>query len=195
MEHIKPYTPKRFDTASELINHLETKENFTLSLPVDIDTIADLLGIKVRYIYDQDNYNTIGSISLKEDKATVKINIPQNDYEPRRRFTLAHEIGHLCKHLSESRSTIIDTHQSMNRTASYWDTIESEANTFAAQLLMPKEHIFSQGNHLISEYQNDHCVAQMPVDVFVENMSRIFKVSTPAMRYRLKNLGLIDSLS
>jgi Zn-dependent peptidase ImmA (M78 family) len=188
MAHI----PERFDKAADLLNYLVTHNNFVLSLPIDVDHIAKLLDIKVQYIYDYDNYNSVASITLERGHAIVKINIPQNDYEPRRRFTLAHEIGHLCKHLSESRNSFIDTHHSMNRTASYWDTVESEANTFAAQLLMPKELIFKHGNEIIEAYKNDHCVEQMPVDLFIEDMSKIFEVSNPAMRYRLKNLGLID---
>jgi len=192
VEYSKSYTPERFDTAAELLDHLSTTNNLEITLPVDVDNIAKLLGIKVQYIYDYDNYNTVASIALEKENAIVKINLPQNDYEPRRRFTLAHEIGHLCMHLSESRNSFTDTHQSMNRTASYWDTIESEANTFAAQLLMPKELIFKHGNELIAEYKNDHFVDQMPVDLFIEDMSKLFKVSNPAMRYRLKNLGLIE---
>ncbi|KPA13470.1 protein containing DUF955 [Candidatus Magnetomorum sp. HK-1] len=192
MKKQKQYSPEKFDTAAALIKHLKEKKQFNASLPINIDKISELLGINVIYSNDFDSYDTIGSVILEKDKATVRINSRQNDYEPRRRFTLAHEIGHLCRHLSESRNTFIDTHKSMDRTASYWDTLESEANAFAAQLLMPKELVLNQGNNIISEYKDKHKVNQMPVEDFVEKMSHIFVVSYQAMKYRLKNLGLLE---
>lgn len=177
------------------------KEKFEYSIfenapPIDLDKIAKLLGIEVSESAPTDvsNLNTIGTITLQQDgPAKVWINSLENSYIPRRRFTLAHEIGHFCMHRSESLTTFVDTKGTMNRSESYWDSNESEANNFAADLLMPAHLVKSVGKKIISEYKAENEVEKMPLSIFKERLAVKFKVSSVAMEYRLKNLGITGS--
>lgn len=79
-----------------------------------------------------------GVISINGDEAIITIDSKQN-YEPRKRFVLAHEIGHLILHKDISR-LFSDTNKTLNE----WYTKgkhEVEANQFASELLMPS-HLF-----------------------------------------------------
>jgi Zn-dependent peptidase ImmA (M78 family) len=78
----------------------------------------------------------------------------------------------------------------MNRSESYWNRYESEANRFAAMLLMPKELLETIGRKIIDAYKAEHGVAKMPLARFVNSMATRFGVSSPAMEYRLKSLGV-----
>ena len=182
----------KINSANDLLSLLTTHYNFDITVPIDIDGIADLLGIDIEEYVGFDEVDVVGKIELNKDgRAKIKINLLQNDYEPRRRFTIAHEIGHYCKHLSENKKQFIDTQKSMSRSSSYWDLIESEANSFAAQLLMPKDLIISEGIKTIEAYKKEFLTDGIPVQEFIERMARKFNVSSPAMEYRLKNMGII----
>jgi len=78
----------------------------------------------------------------------------------------------------------------MTRSGSYWDLYESQANTFAAQLLMPKKLIISEGNKILESYEEDD--GPIFADDFASAMARRFKVSKQAMEYRLNNLGILS---
>src|SRR5260364_185034 len=64
----------------------------------------------------------------------------------------------------------------MNRHESYWDRYESQANNFAADLLMPEKLIRSIGQKTINEYMEKHN-AKMPLDDFISTMAVHFHVS------------------
>lgn len=186
-------------TVSDLGKYLKDKfdyEIFAGAPPVDVDTIARLLGINV--IESPTYYgstsapvdsDTVGLISLEpEGRATVWINTNQNAYEPRRRFTLAHEIGHFCMHRVEGRLEFVDDKSTMSRSESYWTRHESEANNFAAELLMPAELIRSVGKPIIDAYKRENGTEKMPLERFTAQMAPRFRVSNPAMEYRVKNM-------
>jgi len=163
------------------------------SPPVDVDRIAELLGILVSDAprFDIDDVNIVGKITLEKDQpARVWLNPTENSYTPRRRFTLAHELGHFCMHRATNQTTFVDTKATMNRSESYWNRLESEANSFAAELLMPAGLIRSIGREMIDKFKAENAVPMMPMVTFTEQMASRFKVSNPAMEYRLKNLGI-----
>jgi hypothetical protein len=124
-------------TVSDLGKYLESKfgyDMFADAPPIDVDHIASLLGIDV---VESPTFNgttagsidddTVGLITLgKQGTATVWINPRQNSYEPRRRFTLAHEIGHFCLHRVDGRLEFVDDKSTMSRSESYWTRHESK---------------------------------------------------------------------
>ena len=57
-------------------------------------------------------------------------------------------------------------------------------------LLMPKELLETIGRKIIDAYKAEHGVAKMPLARFVNSMATRFGVSSPAMEYRLKSLGV-----
>lgn len=187
-------------SVAALATYLKEKKGYDLfgnAPPINVEIVPELLGINVDegMRYSLDDVSTVGQITLvKGQPATIWINPTENSYAPRRRFTLAHEIAHFCMHRAANQ-TFVDTKSTMNRTASYWNRYESEANNFAADLLMPSELIHRVGRKVIDAYKSANSVEKMPMARFVEEMALKFKVSTPAMEFRLKNLGIRGSKS
>jgi Zn-dependent peptidase ImmA (M78 family) len=181
-----------FANAYQLLNHME-KEGLAIQAPINLDEIARRLGIAVKFCDELEEKDLIGEIEFSDngDGPVVRINPYQNSYEPRRRFTLAHEIGHFCLHASTSKDGFKDNRKTMSRSDSYWNKYESEANKFAAQLLMPKELIISEGKRIIEDYKREELKSSMPTRLFIERLSNLLVVSNKAMEYRLKNLGII----
>nr|WP_255631190.1 ImmA/IrrE family metallo-endopeptidase [Caballeronia sp. dw_19] len=150
-----------------------------------------MLQIEVTEHADPGAANTIGKITLShEGPARVWINPAENAYGPRRRFTLAHEIAHFCMHRSTDRHEFIDDKSTMNRSESYWNSYESEANRFAAELLMPQQLIESLGRRVIDAYKAEHNTEKMPLTRFIDVMAVKFRVSHLAMEFRLRNVGI-----
>ncbi|WP_311945767.1 ImmA/IrrE family metallo-endopeptidase [Halomonas piscis] len=89
----------------------------------------------------------------------------------RQRFTQAHELGHvLLNHVSKEHTRLRDT--TFNDRG---DWREIDANAFAAELIMPEEYV----RHQASKIPN------------IGKLAKYFGVSATAIRYRLKNLGLL----
>ncbi len=129
--------PSDLRTASDLIHYLESA-GFEMSVPINVDEIAKALSINIVYDFNGIKDDFVGKIEFGVNNwPVVTLNPIENTYEPRRRFTIAHEIGHYCLHSNQHRR-FIDTRKNMSRTGSYWDTYEYEANAFAAELLMPE---------------------------------------------------------
>jgi hypothetical protein len=132
-------------------------------LPVPVGSIAeDLLGLAVEV---RDDLHVSGILLPSERRIVVRSDEP----EPRRRFTIAHELGHwICQCLEGTvksvycRAEEIGVHREAR-------ALEREANIFAANLLMPEAAV--RAGHLAGETQQ-------------------FGVSDEALAWRLYNLGL-----
>ena len=110
-----------------------------------------------------------GSLYREGDKWIITVN---SSHHPRRqRFTLAHELGHFVYHKDEDNQ-FDDT--TFFRGVSN-DNIESKANEFASELLMPEDVVRNLID--IENIRN------------IENLSKHFDVSAAAMLYRVKELG------
>lgn len=181
----------KFANANELLRAYAAEANGAIRVPIDVDAIAEFLKIRVEEDIALELDDTVGQIGFRDNHAVVSINPLQNSYEPRRRFTLAHELGHFCLHADRIKLGFKDSKKTMSRSLSYWDAKESEANTFAAQLLMPKELLIKHGQEIISTYKQKNGVTSMPLKEFLQRISSRFAVSNKAMEYRLKNLGII----
>jgi hypothetical protein len=102
----------------------------------------------------------------------------------RERFTIAHELGHFLLHSGESISSsnffvcrTKDIHSASSNQKKRGK--ESEANRFAAELLMPEQLV----EQLASQWK-----ASIP------KMANLFDVSAEAMGIRLTQLGLLPVL-
>lgn len=185
------YEAPSFETANDLLRAYAAAIGRPIGVPIDVDAIAEFLKVRVEEDASLELDDTVGQIGFKGDQAVVSINPVQNSYEPRRRFTLAHELGHFCLHADKIQLGFKDSKKTMSRSLSYWDAKESEANTFAAQLLMPKELLIKYGQQIIDAYKASNGVSSMPLKEFLQRISSRFAVSNKAMEYRLKNLGII----
>ncbi len=168
-------------TIEELAGSLRVKAN-QLSIPVDPVEVAEHLGCRVVV---RDFSEDLSGVLLRNGAEKV-IAVSASDGPLRRRFTIAHECGHLA--LNHAGEVFIDK-QVVNRrdgnSSLAIDEQEIEANQFAASLLMPRKEIVQQLDQLIQTYKMRA--------VLIELMASKFKISKPAMEYRLVNLGLIAS--
>lgn len=159
----------------ERIAHQTLIEHGMLSIPVDPVVIANRLGIRVSNAVFSDA-SISGMIAQRGDKKSLLVN--DGDSVERKRFTIAHELGHCVLHL-DNEGEFVDSATDLFRTESNaaegkTHKQEVEANEFAAALLMDAQ--------LVREIWND-----------CKNLKRtatIFMVSESAMGIRLNSLGL-----
>src|SRR5690606_7694133 len=117
-----------YASAPDLLKAL-SDDGFEVTVPVDVDEVARRLGISVENSMDIVREGNTGDITFRpEGGAVVRINPFENSYEPRRRFTLAHEIGHFCMHSNDDCNGFEDSRRTMSRSATYWDPKEAQAN-------------------------------------------------------------------
>jgi Zn-dependent peptidase ImmA (M78 family) len=177
--------------AYDLLDMLVNKEKLSYEPPIDIYAIAKELGCDITYISEPTEI--VGEIKVSAGKPTIIVNKTNNYATTRERFTIAHEIGHLCLHIApkgeHAYGGFVDTSESLKRSA-FWDAREYEANTFAAQLLMPKDLIIECGQKIVDGYIRTF-EDKMPFAILVQELADRFEVSCQAMEYRLKNLGVV----
>lgn len=96
---------------------------------IDINAIAGLCKLSIEY-GGLDSCD--GRLITNTNGGIIRVN--NNQSEERTRFTIAHEIGHYRLH--KEKILIIDNKQNLGSWHSH--SIETEANIFAAELLMPE---------------------------------------------------------
>ena len=136
-------------------------------LPVPVESIAaDYLGLDVC-----EAPLPVSGLILPAER---RIWLNESEPEHRRRFTLAHEVGHwVCQCLEGRGAEVMCRDIDLDPAADR--TLEREANIFAANLLMPREAV----EPLWLRHQ-----AVAPV-------ADAFGVSDEAMQWRLFGFGLV----
>nr|VFK61579.1 MAG: protein of unknown function (DUF955) [Candidatus Kentron sp. TUN]VFK70412.1 MAG: protein of unknown function (DUF955) [Candidatus Kentron sp. TUN] len=81
-----------FKSAKGLLDHFDLGNE----TPIDVDDVASKLGIDVEDHQFEHSDDIVGEIAFNDDSPVIRINPNQNKYNSRRRFTIAHEIGHYC---------------------------------------------------------------------------------------------------
>ena len=147
------------------------------SLPVDPVLLANRLGITVSNAKFSDDSS---AALLAKRGHTTRIFVEQSDPPYRKRFSIAHELGHHFLHLVKD-GEILDTHSDMFRDKeptegpiSELRLREIQANWFAASLLMPEGFVKSEWE----------------INPNVAHLAKTFNVSGEAMGYRLDALNL-----
>lgn len=127
-----------------------------------------------------------GALIVSEGKASIGIN--QNESKVRRRFTIAHELGHFLLHKS-SKNLFVEKKVFFRdeESSSGEEKKEREANAFAAAILMPSSFLKAEYELAMKTESADND------EDFVAFLSKKFEVSEIAMTYRLINLGYILS--
>lgn len=149
-------------------------------LPVPVERLAAALGAEIRRRTFQDDTSGM----LIRDAGRVIIAVNSDHGEARQHFTIAHEIGHWVLH--RGRPLVVDATVKVNLRAKNSGFAsqreETEANQFAAALLMPTPYVQKIYEKASNGQSLDH---------IVQVMSDRFRVSRVAMQYRLTNLGLV----
>ena len=146
------------------------------SIPVDPVVLANREGIKVHNAkFWQDGVS--GVVAKRSGLTSLLVN--QSDAPARKRFTIAHELGHHFLHLLKD-GAFIDKEVDLFRGEEAGEVAankreEVEANQFAAALLMPADL-------LRQEFERTQELAVL---------ARLFNVSEAAMGIRLSQLRLI----
>jgi Zn-dependent peptidase ImmA (M78 family) len=151
------------------------------ALPVDPLALARREGITVLTVKFVDE-TLAGSITKDLTGTTIRLN--RDDPPSRKRFTLAHELGHHYLHLqrgdeSQFADGVNNLYRQPNKSRGVMSDEarrEYQANLFAAALLMPEEMVRSYWQSVDSIWE----------------MARLFEVSDLAMSIRLGQLGLLD---
>jgi Zn-dependent peptidase ImmA (M78 family) len=148
-------------------------------VPVPVVEIAKKLGITISEVVMPDFQGIKPSGILNKNQGTWTILLNNADSSVRKRFTIAHEIGHYLLHSTES-SLILDDFPAGETfyRLGLDDPKEKDANYFAACLLMPEDQI--KNFWLSGEFKN-------PAE-----LANRFNVSEVSITYRLKSLSLID---
>ncbi|TRW50207.1 ImmA/IrrE family metallo-endopeptidase [Aliidiomarina halalkaliphila] len=105
-----------------------------------------------------------------DEKTGFVCKFNESEYPARARFTQAHELGHvLLQHVDESTRMLRDDRFENSNPQ------ETEANAFAAELLMPSKYMPA----LLRQASS------------VSSLADTLGVSITALSYRLRNLGLL----
>lgn len=147
-------------------------------IPVDLEVLFEKAGIAFkREILPADIYGCLRRVDGDKFEITVNTSNSSN----RQRFTAAHELGHfvLHRHLLGNGVSDNTAYRSVAGSECYNSSItarhETEANMFAASVLMPTpivRQLWESGVTGVSE------------------LASRFEVSTAAMEIRLRSLGL-----
>ncbi len=158
------------------------QEKFTTEMRqggvLDLEKFAKKIGIANIYKAEFGSDSVSGLLKKEDEEWNIYVN--GTDNPRRRRFTIAHEIGHFVSFLNggESKKTLDDKGEisdlAFARGISRHTKLEEEANAIAAQLLMPEGDV----RDLVEKGKN------------VEELAAYFEVSETAMSIRLNSLGL-----
>ncbi|TGE21061.1 ImmA/IrrE family metallo-endopeptidase [Hymenobacter metallicola] len=146
-------------------------------LPIDPVSLAAAQGITVHNAeFAQDN---LSGMITKQGNGTI-ILVKGSDPASRKRFTIAHELAHHFLHLQDATGSFVDNtinlfrEQFPDATPDADRARETEANRFAAALLMPEPLMRREFAH----------------NPDIDYLAWRFGVSEQAMGYRIAELGL-----
>ena len=166
-----------------LTNERKTQiEEITTNLLNRYNYIDDM--VDIANIVRQQNYNVFiddldNNISGYVDHENRDVVLNKNETPERRRFTLAHELGHI---ILNSNNRIQHRDNILNNQLDIYanDDKEVEANYFAGCILMPK-------NVFIREFNN----IKGNIDYKIQKLASYFGVSKLAVSVRANVLNLI----
>lgn len=147
---------------------IEIVGQYMRSAPVDVEKLADALGMTVRRELLPNDISGKIQCEAKGGPCTITVNATHPD--TRQRFTLAHEIAHYILHRDAIGDGIVDN--GMYRSGKS-EKIERQANQYAAEILMP-------WNLVIKKYRSGKMTAA--------DLAREFEVSPAVAEIRLKEL-------
>lgn len=146
---------------------VEIVGSFLESAPVDLAGMAQALGLSLQKNFGWSD-NTSGSIERMGESYTIRIN--GNDSPTRARFTLAHEIAHYILHRDLIGDGITDDALYRSSLSNY---IETQANQYAASLLMPARLMrekWRQGLRAIHEFASAFGVSSKAAEIRMKEL-------------------------
>jgi len=145
------------------------QENGIDTAPLDVERLADALGLVVLY----ESLDESISGYLEKSLQGWKIGVSAYQHPTRQKFTIAHELAHYVLH--RDMQAKFEDEPFARRTGS-GNQMERDADQFAAELLMPEKEFKDAIDKGINT---------------LTALSAIFGTSMMAVRYRAKLLGLV----
>lgn len=154
----------------------------------DLESCIESYGIKVFYsdMSAFDYPDSVSGYTRVNDMNKPEIVINSNHVEGRRRFTMAHELGHILMHwgwpnkkLNKNDVSILYRDGSSELLS---NNVEREANEFAAQLLLPLNVIKDALPKAIDDFD------ETEYSKLVASVSKTFNVTRPFARRQLDKL-------
>lgn len=133
--------------------------------PVNPVEVARDLGVNVYFVEFEQNFQNISGFYDSEN-GSIYVNTSESPV--RQTFTIAHELGHKILHEEWAKSSDYKILM-RDQAAESKDIHEQEANTFAANLLVPR--------FMLDRYWQIASVA---------DLSKLFAVSVPVIKNRIK---------
>lgn len=130
---------KKHSERRELVRQIARQviAEYELTLPVDLEALAQQLNIRIAYRELEDHID--GFVKMDAEGELITINTHKR-YPARRRFTLAHELGHvLIPWHTGTTQCSTDNPAAFTQDAKKIDFQEDEANIFASELLIPSD--------------------------------------------------------
>jgi Zn-dependent peptidase ImmA (M78 family) len=160
-------------------------EHSVISPPIDVTYIAKALNIELRI---RDFAEDLSGFAYQKNGEKV-IGVNAREGRLRQRFTIAHELGHIF--LDPRDDLNVDKNFALkyrNGVSSQGvDLKEMEANYFAAELLMPEDHLKED----INAYNKQYGGVDFEDDELVKLLAGKYEVSMHAMSVRLASLHYI----
>ena len=167
--------PKSFEKLRPKVQEI-LNQNCITDPPVPVEELAEVLDTRVRYSpFDGE---LAGMLYRDEGQRIIGVN--SFHHPNRQRFTIAHELGHLCLHKGNVH---IDRTFGVKRrdenSSLAIDPEEIEANRFAAELLMPYDM-------LMTDLEDREIDLEEESDII--ELAERYQVSVQAMTLRIMNI-------
>lgn len=158
--------------------------------PVDVNVLARKLHANV--IEAHHNDDALSGFLLKQPGSSPAIiGINKSHSVTRRRFTIAHELGHLLLHSFDQvhvdRSGFSRLRLRDSRSSEGVDSEEVEANFFAVELLMPRGMLERD----LEAYPDIDLHNEHSFEELLSTLAKKYRVSPQALNIRLVQLGFI----
>ena len=177
----------------QLIKDYNSNQEINDQIPVKIVEKIKEQNIELNELCYDLHDEVLGEI--KKENGKYKINIQGYDFNYRRRFTMAHELGHYKLHKDLLDEEGLDdglSYEAMYRKNAKISSIEeTQANKYAIEMLVPKELIIS----IVKELNK---IKEIPRIIdengeannlnLIEYLSNRFEVSKIALGFRLNQL-------
>ena len=166
---------------SRILKHIEDKAEALLnsylvrSVPIPIENIAKRCNVKIRRSASKE---FSGLLIRKRGESLMGVN--SEEALVRQRFTIAHELGHLFLHHGKNAFVDYIEHRRPGKKIKKVKK-ETEADMYAAALLMPKSRLEKDFNKIA---KNGFSPKKLKL------LAKKYKVSEAAMNFRLVNLKL-----
>jgi Zn-dependent peptidase ImmA (M78 family) len=131
---------------------------------LNLSELLEERGIKVLAIDDEKMDGLTARVRRANGKPAPVIVINRKDWAERKRFTLAHELGHM----------VMEVDPAVNS--------EKAANRFAGAFLMPAESLWNE----VGKHRTSIGLAE------IHRLKELFGASFQAITYRCKDLGIIN---